>query len=86
MKAIWRSTDVALKLLPLKTRRIAQADVVEPAVELDILDAGWDLTVDTHLNRVPKACIHEAVGEANCIWSAASMAGSAGRRRDRVGA
>jgi hypothetical protein len=35
---------------------------VEPAVELDILDADWELTVDTHLNRVPKACILEAVG------------------------
>ena len=22
---------------------------MEPAVELDILDAGWELTVDTHL-------------------------------------
>lgn len=35
---------------------------MEPAVELDILDADWELTVDTHLNRVPKACILEAVG------------------------
>lgn len=48
---------------------------MEPAVELDILDAGWELTVDTHLNRVPKACIHEAVSEANCISSKAAMAG-----------
>ena len=53
---------------------------MEPAVELDILDAGWELTVDTHLNRVPKACILEAVGDAYRISSKSSIAGSAGSR------
>ena len=59
---------------------MAQADVVEPAVELDMLDVGWELTVDTHLNRVPKACILEAVGDAYRISSKSSIAGSAGSR------
>lgn len=58
---------------------------MEPAVELDILDAGWELTVDTNLNRVPKAFILEAVGEANCISSKSSISGSAGGRRDGAG-
>ena len=68
----------------MKPPRIAQADVVEPAVELDILDAGWELTVDTHLNRVPKACILEAVG-GELRLKQSSIASSASRRRDRVG-
>ena len=55
---------------------------MEPAVELDILDAGWKLMVDTHLNRMPKACILEAVGKANCISSKSSTVASADGRRD----
>jgi hypothetical protein len=40
------------------TRRMVQA------VDLDMVDAGWEWTVDTYLNRVPKARILEAVREA----------------------
>ena len=46
------------------TRRMTQADMVATAVELDMVEAGWEPTVDTYLNRVPKARILEAVREA----------------------
>jgi ParB family transcriptional regulator, chromosome partitioning protein len=46
------------------TRRMAQADLVAQAVDLDMVEAGWEPTVDTYLNRVPKARILEAVCEA----------------------
>ena len=46
------------------TRRMAQADRLAKAVDLDMVAAGWEPTVDTYLNRVPKARILEAVGEA----------------------
>ena len=34
------------------------------AVDLDMVEAGWEPTVDGYLNRVPKARILEAVREA----------------------
>ena len=43
---------------------MAQSDVLAKAVDLDMVDAGWEPTVDTYLNRVPKARILEAVCEA----------------------
>jgi ParB family transcriptional regulator, chromosome partitioning protein len=46
------------------TRRMAQADRLAEAVDLDMVAAGWEPTVDTYLNRVPKARILEAVREA----------------------
>jgi ParB family transcriptional regulator, chromosome partitioning protein len=46
------------------TRRMVQADIVAQAVDLDMVEAGWEPTVDTYLNRVPKARILEAVREA----------------------
>lgn len=46
------------------TRRMAQADILAQAVDLDMVDAGWEPTVDTYLNRVPKVRIIEAVREA----------------------
>ncbi|WP_142085723.1 ParB/RepB/Spo0J family partition protein [Roseinatronobacter monicus] len=46
------------------TRRIAQADRLAQAVDLDMVVAGWEPTFDTYLNRVPKARILEAVREA----------------------
>ena len=46
------------------TRRMAQADIVAHATGLDMVEAGWEPTVDTYLNRVPKARIVEAVREA----------------------
>ncbi|TQM90107.1 ParB/RepB/Spo0J family partition protein [Roseinatronobacter monicus] len=46
------------------TRRMAQADRLAQAVDLDMVAAGWEPTVDTYLNRVPKARIIEAVREA----------------------
>jgi ParB family chromosome partitioning protein len=46
------------------TRRMAQADLVAHAVDLDMVEAGWEPTVDAYLNRVPKARILEAVREA----------------------
>ena len=45
-------------------RRMAQADLVSQAVDLDMVEAGWEPTVDNYLNRVPKARIVEAVREA----------------------
>jgi len=46
------------------TRRMAHADLVASAVDLDMVAAGWEPTVDGYLNRVPKARILEAVREA----------------------
>jgi ParB family chromosome partitioning protein len=46
------------------TRRMVQADIVAQAVDLDMVEAGWEPTVETYLNRVPKARIIEAVREA----------------------
>jgi len=46
------------------TRRMAQANLVARTVDLDMVEAGWEPTVDGYLNRVPKARILEAVREA----------------------
>jgi ParB family chromosome partitioning protein len=46
------------------TRRMAHADLVARAVDLDMVEAGWEPTVDGYLSRVPKARILEAVREA----------------------
>ena len=46
------------------TRRMAHADLVARAVDLDMVAAGWEPTADTYLNRVPKVRILEAVREA----------------------
>jgi ParB family chromosome partitioning protein len=46
------------------TRRMAHADLVAHAVDLDMVEAGWEPTVEGYLNRVPKARIIEAVREA----------------------
>jgi len=46
------------------TLRMAHADLVARGVELDMVEAGWEPTVDGYLNRVPKARILEAVREA----------------------
>jgi ParB family chromosome partitioning protein len=45
-------------------RRLAHADTVARAVNLDMAAAGWSATVDNYLGRVPKARILEAVREA----------------------
>ncbi|KAF0113508.1 MAG: chromosome partitioning protein ParB family [Rhodobacteraceae bacterium] len=46
------------------SRRMAHADLVARAVDLDMVEAGWEPTVDGYLNRVPKARILDAVREA----------------------
>lgn len=46
------------------TRRMAQAHLLAQAADLDMDEAGWEPTVDTYLNRVPKARIFEPVREA----------------------
>ncbi len=46
------------------TRRMAHADFIAQAVDLDMVEAGWEPTVEGYLNRVPKARILEAVREA----------------------
>ena len=45
-------------------RRMAQSDILAKAVDLNMVDAGWEPTVDGYLNRVPKARILDAVREA----------------------
>ncbi|MBL4929451.1 ParB/RepB/Spo0J family partition protein [Fuscibacter oryzae] len=45
-------------------RRMSHAHLVARAVDLDMVEAGWEPTVDGYLNRVPKARILEAVREA----------------------
>lgn len=44
-------------------QRIADADRIARAVDLDMVDAGWRPTVENYLGRVPKARILEAVRE-----------------------
>jgi ParB family transcriptional regulator, chromosome partitioning protein len=46
------------------TRRMTHADLVARAVDLDMVEAGWEPTVDGYFNRLPKARILEAVHEA----------------------
>jgi ParB family chromosome partitioning protein len=46
------------------SRRLAHADTLARAVNLDMAAAGWSPTVDNYLGRVPKARILEAVREA----------------------
>jgi ParB family chromosome partitioning protein len=46
------------------TKRMTQSYLVAQAVDLDMVEAGWEPTADTYLNRVPKARILEAVREA----------------------
>jgi len=43
---------------------MTQSDLVAQAVDLDMVEAGWEPTADTYLNRVPKVRILEAVREA----------------------
>jgi ParB family chromosome partitioning protein len=45
-------------------RRLAHANTLARAVNLDMAAAGWSATVDNYLGRVPKARILEAVREA----------------------
>ena len=46
------------------TKRMTQSDLVAQATGLDMVEAGWEPTADSYLNRVPKARILEAVREA----------------------
>ena len=46
------------------TRRMAHSDLLARAVDLDMVEAGWEPTIDTYLNHVPKTRILEAVREA----------------------
>lgn len=46
------------------TKRMTPSDLVAQAVDLDMVEAGWEPTADTYLNRVPKARILDAVREA----------------------
>jgi ParB family chromosome partitioning protein len=74
-------------------RRLAHADTLARAVNLDMAAAGWSPTVDNYLGRVPKARILEAVREAKGEQSAqlidhlkkADMAKEAERPLDGMG-
>jgi len=46
------------------TRRMKHADILAKAVDLDMVEAGWEPTTENYLARVPKARILEAVREA----------------------
>ena len=46
------------------TRRMKHADMLAKAVDLDMVEAGWEPTAETYFSRVPKARIIEAVREA----------------------
>lgn len=52
------------------TRLMTQSDLVAQAVEPNMVEAGWQPTADTYLNRVPKARILEAVREAKGVGTA----------------
>jgi len=74
-------------------RRLAHADTLARAVNLDMAAAGWSPTLDNYLGRVPKARILEAVREAKGEQSAqlidhlkkADMAKEAERLLDGTG-
>jgi hypothetical protein len=51
-------------------RRLAHADTLARAINLDMAAAGWSPTVDNYFGRVPKARILEAVREAKGEHSA----------------
>mgnify|MGYP000851690122 FL=1 len=51
-------------------QRAAHADVLAEAVGLDMVAAGWTVTVDGYLGRVPKVRILEAVREARGVEAA----------------
>jgi ParB family chromosome partitioning protein len=57
------SVNVVQHLLNREPRRLAHADALARAVNLDMA-ASWSPTVDNYLGRVPKARILEAVREA----------------------
>jgi ParB family chromosome partitioning protein len=46
------------------TRRMKHADMLAKAVDLDMVEAGWEPTAENYLSRVPKVRIVEAVREA----------------------
>ncbi len=46
------------------TKQMTQSDLVAQAVDLDMVEAGWQPKTDTYLNHVPKARILEDVREA----------------------
>lgn len=46
------------------TRRMKHADLMAKAVDLDMVEAGWEPTAENYLSRVPKVRILEAVREA----------------------
>ena len=46
------------------TRRMKHADLVAKAVDLDMVEAGWEPSAENYLSRVPKVRILEAVREA----------------------
>ena len=48
---------------------MAHADRVARSVDLDMVEAGWEPTVDGDLNPVPKARILETVREARGLRS-----------------
>jgi ParB family transcriptional regulator, chromosome partitioning protein len=74
-------------------RRLAQADRLARAVGLDMVEAGWQPTVETYLGRVTKPRILEAVREAKGEQAAqlidhlkkAAMAKEAERLLDSTG-
>ena len=55
---------LVMELTAHRTLALTQSDLVAQAVELDMVEAGWEPTAETYLNRVPKARILEAVREA----------------------
>ena len=64
---------------------LAQSEIVAQAVELDMVAAGWEPTVDNYLNRVPKAHILEAVREAKGRAPHSTAARPSEERRDGDG-
>ena len=66
------------------TKRMTQSDLVAQATGLDMVEAGWEPTADTYLNRVPKVRILETA--AGCrrffavtIWQHAAVRKGRGR-------
>jgi ParB family chromosome partitioning protein len=49
------------------TRRMRHADLVAKAVDLDMVEAGWEPTAENYLSRVPIRCVNCATSVRPCL-------------------
>ena len=71
---IGQSVNAVHEAYNRRPKALAHADVLAPAVDLDMAAAGWTPTVDGYLGRVTKARILQAVREAKGAEAAERIA------------